>query len=91
MSLSAWEQRALDSIEAGLADSEPKLGSLLAKFDRLASGEETKIQRLRLRNRTRHSRGMHRYSRRGFWRLSWPALMLWLVISVGLIAMAVFL
>ncbi len=39
MGLSAWEQQALDSIEGRLADSDPKLASLLATFTRLASGE----------------------------------------------------
>ena len=40
MSLSAWEQQALDSIKDGLAGTDPKLAALLATFDRLASGEE---------------------------------------------------
>ena len=40
MSLSASEQQALDSIEATLTSSDPKLASLLAIFARLASGEE---------------------------------------------------
>ena len=39
MSLSAWEQQALDSIKDGLAGTDPKLAALLATFDRLASGE----------------------------------------------------
>jgi Protein of unknown function (DUF3040) len=37
MSLSASEQQALDSIEATLTSSDPKLASLLAIFARLAS------------------------------------------------------
>ncbi len=37
MSLSASEQQALDSIEATLTSSDPKLTSLLAIFARLAS------------------------------------------------------
>jgi hypothetical protein len=40
MSLSAWEQQALDSIKDTLAASDPKLASLLSAFSRLASGEE---------------------------------------------------
>lgn len=36
MSLSASEQQALDSIEATLTSSDPKLASLLAIFVRLA-------------------------------------------------------
>ena len=39
MSLSASEQQVLDSIEAALTSSDPKLASLLAIFARLASGE----------------------------------------------------
>jgi hypothetical protein len=40
MSLSAWEQQALDSIKDGLATSDPRLASLLSAFSRLATGEE---------------------------------------------------
>jgi hypothetical protein len=40
MSLSAWEQRALHSIENGLAGSDPELTTLVAAFTELASGEE---------------------------------------------------
>ena len=40
MSLSAWEQRALNSIKAGLAGSDPELTGLLSAFNRLASDEE---------------------------------------------------
>jgi Protein of unknown function (DUF3040) len=40
MSLSAWEQQALDSIKDGLAGSDPELAALLSAFTRLASGEE---------------------------------------------------
>jgi hypothetical protein len=43
MSLSAWEQQALDSIEGGLAGSDPELVSLLATFAGLASGEEMPV------------------------------------------------
>ena len=44
MSLSASEQQALDSIEATLTSSDPKLASLLAIFTRLASGEEMPVR-----------------------------------------------
>jgi Protein of unknown function (DUF3040) len=44
MSLSAWEQQALDSIEGGLAGSDPELVSLLATFARRASGEEMPVR-----------------------------------------------
>jgi hypothetical protein len=43
MSLSAWEQQALDSIEGGLGGSDPGLVSLLATFARLAAGEEMPV------------------------------------------------
>jgi hypothetical protein len=36
MSLSAWEQHALDSMHDGLAGSDPELSALLATFNRLA-------------------------------------------------------
>ena len=40
MSLSAWEQQALESIRNGLAGSDPELAALLSAFSRLASDEE---------------------------------------------------
>jgi hypothetical protein len=40
MSLSAWEQQALESIKIGLAGSDPELAALLSAFNRLASDEE---------------------------------------------------
>lgn len=40
MSLSAWEQQALNSIKDGLAGSDPDLAALLSAFTRLASGDE---------------------------------------------------
>ncbi|HTX84267.1 MAG TPA: hypothetical protein VME44_18940 [Streptosporangiaceae bacterium] len=40
MSLSARERQVLDSIEEGLARSDPRLVGLLATFTRLASGEK---------------------------------------------------
>ena len=44
MSLSAWEQQALDSIKDGLVGSDPQLTGLLITFTRLASGEEMPVQ-----------------------------------------------
>jgi hypothetical protein len=44
MSLSAWEQDALDSIKNGLADSDPALVARLAMFTRLASGEAMPVR-----------------------------------------------
>lgn len=40
MSLSAWEQQALDSIKNELAGSAPELAALLSTFNWLASEEE---------------------------------------------------
>ena len=40
MSLSTWEQQALDSIKDGLAGSDPELTALLTTFTQLAAGEE---------------------------------------------------
>jgi hypothetical protein len=44
MSLSAWEQQALESIKDSLADSDPELAALLTTFARLASAEEMPVQ-----------------------------------------------
>lgn len=44
MSLSTWEQQALNSIKDGLAGSDPQLAALLSTFTRLASGEEMPVQ-----------------------------------------------
>jgi hypothetical protein len=103
MSHSAREQQALDSIKDGLADSDPHLAALLTIFTRLASDEEMpareKMQvswrqtnRRSPRNRrhrrpNRMSRHAHRmYRRLGFQR---AALLLWLVISIALVAIGV--
>jgi hypothetical protein len=40
MSLNAWEQQALESIQNGLAASDPELTALLSTFNLLASDEE---------------------------------------------------
>jgi len=98
MSLSAWEKQALDSIEGELAGSAAELASLLATFSRLAAGEEmperAKVRALqphRPRRRLRRPGGgkLHRDARRlrlGRQR-AWP-LALWLVVSLGMIAVA---
>ena len=44
MSLSAWEQQALDSIKDGLAGSDPQLAALLGTFTQLASDEDMPAQ-----------------------------------------------
>ena len=68
MSLSAWEQDALDSIKNGLADADPALVARLAMFTRLASGEDMpvreKIQAVKQQ--------VARRRRRMYQRLGWP-------------------
>ena len=64
MSLSASEQQVLDSIEATLTSSAPKLASLLAIFARLASGEEMPVrERVRIHRRLQVTRGWQRKQR----------------------------
>jgi hypothetical protein len=98
MSLSACEEQALDSIEGGIAGSAPELASLLATFSRLAAGEKmperAKVRALqphRPRRRLRHPYGgkLPRPARRLRldWQRAWP-LALWLVVSLGMIAVA---
>ena len=104
MSLSASEQQALDSIEATLTSSDPKLASLLAIFARLASGEEMPVrERVRIHRRLQVTRGRQRKQRRsrpdeagrhmrsGFRNLDWrrAALMMCLLALAGLIAVSV--
>ena len=45
MSLSTWEQQALDSIKDDLAGGDPALLARLTIFTRLASGEAMQIGR----------------------------------------------
>jgi hypothetical protein len=54
MSLSTWEQQALDSIKDGLAGSDPELTALLTTFSQLAVGEEMPA-RVTLRTRSRRA------------------------------------
>jgi hypothetical protein len=52
MSLNAWEQHSLDSIENGLTCSDPALVALLTTFSRLASNEEMPVsERIRAGSR----------------------------------------
>ena len=101
MSLSAWEQQALRSIEDGLTASDPKLTSLLATFTRLTKDEE--LPRHEQIAAGGKPRGPHR-SRAGRYRgpphawrarmASQPAtlyragLLLWLIIAICLVAVA---
>jgi hypothetical protein len=98
MSLSAWEKQALDSIEGGLAGAAPELASLLATFSRLAAGEEmperAKVRALQPHRPRRRLRrpcsGKLPRDARGLrldWERAWP-LALWLVVSLGMIAVA---
>jgi hypothetical protein len=104
MSLTASEQRALDSIEATLTSSDPKLASLLAIFARLASGEEMPVrERVRIHRRLQVTRGWQRkqrcsrpdkagrHMRSGFRSRGWrrAALMMCLLAFAGLITVSV--
>ncbi len=93
MSLSVWEQQALDSIKEGLTGSDPMLVGRLTIFTRLASDEEMptreKIQ-AGSRRPVRQSRPGPPPTRRVDQRLGLPqaALLLWLVTTLALIAVA---
>jgi len=103
MSFTELERQALGSIADGLAGSDPRLASMLTIFSRLAAGEEmparekTRVRRGRLaarrprRARRRPHRGAARPQARGLYaRPGWQQamLLLWVVISAGLIAVA---
>ena len=93
MSLSAWEQDALDSIKDRLASSDPTLVARLAIFARLASGEEMPAREEIQVGAGRAVRGAHPDASRGRRtgrRLGLPqaALLVWLVTSVALIVVA---
>jgi hypothetical protein len=90
MSLSPWEQDALDSIKNGLADSDPGLVARLAVFTRLASGEAMPVrEKLQAVSRQAAQRGARR-SRRLYRRLGVGRAMLlvWLITTLTLIAAA---
>jgi Protein of unknown function (DUF3040) len=90
VSLSAWEQQALDSIGDRLAGSDPGLAALLATFARLESDEEMpageKIMAGPGPVRRRPRRGARRACHL---RPYQAALLLWLLITAALIAVAV--
>jgi hypothetical protein len=101
MSLSTQERRALHSIEEDLSGSDPGLVSLLATFTRLAQDEEMPgYEQIGSGGKPRghHRPQAGRYGRPGpAWRarmLSQPpnlhraGLLLWLVISICLVAVA---
>jgi hypothetical protein len=96
MSLSAWEEHALESIRNGLAGSDPELAALLSAFNRLASDEEMPDREAtpaasrrafrRLRRARRRSSVRRACQRLGF---PWSALLLlWPLITAALIAVA---
>ncbi len=102
MSLSAWEQQALDSIRDELTGSDPGLTQLLASFTELATGEEmpalekvrTGLRRptYRPHRRQRSRRGLASRIVRAMWQrlgFRWMALLLWVTITAGLIAVGV--
>ena len=105
MRLSAREQQVLGTIEAGLADSDPKLASLLGMFSRLTSGEEMptckkgRARRLRAPKRTPRNSVLHltllgRHARPNKRYLGLrPALHVtwWCLLSAALVALALIL
>ena len=90
MSLSAWEQNALDSIKDGLAGSDPALVARLTIFTRLASGEEMpareKIQVGSRLSRPKAGQPAQVHQRPGLHQI--VPVLLWLVTTVALIAVA---
>ena len=81
MSISAWEKQALDSIKDSLACSDPTLVARLTIFTRLASGEEMPA-------REKIHAGSGRTVRRSRLGVQQAVLLLWLVTTVALIAVA---
>jgi Protein of unknown function (DUF3040) len=93
MSLSTWEQQALDSIRDDLASCDPALAARLTLFTRLASGEQMPAREkihVGSRRAVRRSRPGPRHTRRGYQRpgLRQAVLVLWLVSTVAVIAIA---
>jgi hypothetical protein len=83
MSLSTSEQQALESIKNGLASSDPTLVARLTMFARLASGEEMPAcEKIHADSRQPARRAHRRLGLQG------AALLLWLVTTVALIAVA---
>ena len=101
MSLSAWEQQVLDSIKDDLAGSDPRLVALLITFTRLASDEKMPVREkvhATSRRAPRSSRPkpghprrneVGRHARREYQHLGLAMMLLWLLITVALIAFAV--
>ena len=85
MSLSAWEQDALDSIKNGLADADPALVARLAMFTRLASGEDMPVREKIQAVKQQVARRRRMYQRLGVGR---GMLLVWLVTTLTLVAAA---
>jgi hypothetical protein len=79
MTISERDRQALGSIENGPAGSDPMLASMLNIFSRLAAGEE-----MPARQKTQKAQ-VRRYSRLGW---TEAALLLWVVISAGMLTVA---
>lgn len=102
MSLSAWEQQILDSIGDVLSGSDPELAVLMATFSELASGEDMPVAE-QVPPRPYLAAWLESYWRRrplrgGMYRsksrlgqvltVRWTVPLLWLLITVTLIATA---
>ena len=93
MSLSTWEQQALDSIKDDLAGCDPALVARMTIFTRLASGEAMPAREkvhVGSQRAVRRSRPEPRHTRRPYQRLGLQqaVMLLWLVTTVALIAIA---
>jgi hypothetical protein len=86
MSLNEPQRQALGSIDDGLASSDPRLASMLNIFSRLAAGEEMPVgEKIRVPPGQSLPQARRRYPRLG-WQQA--MLLLWVVISAGLLAVA---
>ena len=89
MSFTEPEMQTLGWIEDGLAGSDPRLAAMLTIFSRLAAGEEMpareEIRVRRGRPAAHRPRRARRHPRLG---LQQATLLLWVVISAGLLAVA---
>ena len=89
MSFTELDRQALGSIADGLAGSDPRLASMLSIFSRLAAGEEMpareEIRVRRGRPAAHRPRRARRHPRLG---LQQAMLLLWVIVSAGLLAVA---
>ena len=91
--MSTWEQQALNSIKDDLASCDPALVARLTILTRLASGEKMPAREkihVGSRRAVRRSRPEPRHTRRAYQRLGLQqaALLLWMVTTVAVIAIA---